>query len=393
MTTAPLPAASANKPPSADREKVAVLPLDDEELFRDERVSLRQLLASELAKRAPDFDVLPLAQVDAALRPATKSGALCAFVGSPLHRRARDQGWAPTDLIHVMGSQTTPEMLQVDIDGWTSKVSYAAVWQWKLPPMDRYRAAFASLAKDATESLLLGGLSTRGSRENALVSGGLEVCETRDFGKCAPASQSFSDAAPALTKCFGAADADEVHVLFDGARCEIANMTSATGTDGQLETCLCAAIGKSAGAKVGTGRRVLSLEFQAPDLVGKPRPALSVLEAPGNLFADNDQRPVAHADGGKTTYTSLQRLAVDNLDGLAAPLARCKMAAGAVVIAELTLAPTGAVSKVRLVAGAPAKKTDARCLEAALAHGAFACTDDGKPATLRVAASWPYDRR
>ncbi len=387
--TAPLPAASAYQPPSADREKVAVLPLDDEELFRDERASLRQLLASELAKRATDLDVLPLAQVDAALRPVTKSGAMCAFAGSPLHRRARDQGWAPTDVIHVVGSQNKPEMLQVDIDGWTSKVSYAAVWQWKLPHVDRYRAAFASLGRDTAEALMLGELSTRGNRKNALVNGGLSVCETRDFAKCAPATQSFSDAAPALAKCFGAADADEVHVLFDAARCEIANMASATGTDGQLETCLCAAIGKSAGAKAGTGRRVLSLEFQAADLLGKPRPALSVLEAPGNLFAESDQRSVAHTEGGKTTYTSLQRLAVDNLDALEAPLARCKLAPGAVVVAELTLAPTGAVSKVQLVSGAAAKKTDARCLETAFSHGAFACTGDGKEATLRIAASWP----
>lgn len=371
LAPAPAPAPTAAAPVPAEREKVAVLPLDDDELFRDERVVLRQLLAVEIARRAPDFEVLPLADVDAKL-----DASRCAYPGSPRARRARDQGWAPTSLTHVLGTPGKPEELWVDIDGWQSKTTFTALWDPRLTRVNRYRTAFSTLVRQPAAQGLLGGLGLSGNRKDSLVVGGLDICETQLFGTCVKRSQAFADVAPALSKCFAPADEASAEVLFEGARCELAG-----GSASPLEQCLCSAVEKSAGARAGSGRRTLSLDYQAADLVGKARPVLSVIEASNNLFVDKDWRSVQSAGGGTSSW---QRLVVDNLDAAAAPLARCKVPAGAVVTAELSVSGTGSVSSARILSGAPS-----HCVEAALSHAAFACTDDGKSATLRLAARWP----
>ena len=53
--------AAASEPPAP----VAVLPIEEDELFRAERAQLRASLAAALATRAPELSLVPFAEVDA----------------------------------------------------------------------------------------------------------------------------------------------------------------------------------------------------------------------------------------------------------------------------------------------------------------------------------------
>ncbi len=87
---------------------------------------------------------------------------------------------------------------------------------------------------------------------------------------------------------------------------------------------------------------------------GTKRPTSQANRAPrcassrtsGNLFSEASWRSLRHKDHGKTTYTSVHRLAVDNLDGLRAPLARCRVPANSIVVADLSLGGDGSVEAV-----------------------------------------------
>lgn len=383
----PAPSASpAPQPPSAERDKVAVLPIEDDELFRSERAELRAELARALTTLVTTADVLPLGEVDAKLA----AGARCAYPSTPRTRRATDAGWLATSLLHVSGFEDKPEELWVQLSGWNDvRTTLTGQWNPKLDGVNRYRSAFASLVLQPEPPGLLGGLGMRGSRANQVTVGPLTLCETQDFASCAPESRGFSDVGEQLAPCFAGADQDDRELLFEGnSRCELANLEDPNGPGGRLETCLCSAIATSQGVRAKPGRRVLSLHYEAPDLQGKPRPEVRAVDVSGNLFAEKDWSSLARQEGGKTTYASVQRLVVDNLDALRAPLSRCAGGAGSVVVGELAVNGDGTIASARVMAGA-GTAAEGSCIEKALMRGALSCTNDGKPATLRIAITWP----
>lgn len=391
----PAPAAATPR----KREKVAVLPIVDDHLFRAERAWLRELLASELAKRDPDLDVLPLSQVDKTLRPVSKgNGKRCAYP-APLLRRAQDQGWLATELGRNDGYQGKAPELWVTLEGKNgNNVTFTSVWNRSLDRMSRYRAAFSSLVQQPESGGLgvLGALSGQPRRKNELESHGLTLCESAALAgggdllaSCAPQTQQLSSDAAALAKCFAGRDEDEQELLFEGkARCELAGLDDTSGPDGHLETCLCHALDKSTAVLGSTGRRTLELDYEAHDLAGKPRPHVQVIQASDNLFSKAAWRSLKHQEHGKTKYTSVRRLVVDNIDGLRTPLARCWVPSGSVVVADLSLGGDGSVESVKL-RDIPGTRAASPCVEKALSHGEFNCTSDGKSASLRIAISWP----
>ena len=339
--------------------------------------------------------MLPLSGVDQKLRAVSQgSGKRCAYP-APAMRRAQNEGWLTTDVMHVFGTPNSPEQLWVSVAGSGPRapdITFKSLWKREPSRMDRYRAAFASLVRQpdsASADLLLGALAGRASRKNHVTVGGLTLCESKLFGACTPETKALSDVAPQLTRCFSGADDDARELLFEGkARCELAGVDDPSGPDGKLEACLCNALGGSAGVRGRSDRRLLDVHYEAPDIQGKPRPELRVVEASHNIFADSDWRSLRHEDHDKTTYTSVRRLVVDNLDGLQAPLARCALAPGSVVVADLSLSDAGSVDSAVLRAGTATKKQTS-CIQKALSHGAFNCSTDGKPASLRIAISWP----
>jgi hypothetical protein len=132
----------------------------------------------------------------------------------------------------------------------------------------------------------------------------------------------------------------------------------------------------------------LELGFEASDLKGKPRPELRVLETSTNLDARDEWHTLRGVKEGKPTSTSVRRLSIQDLDAAQAPLARCAVPRGAVVIADLQPNDAGQATKARLVVGSPSP-ANAKCIEKALTRVAWPCTEDGKSASLRVAVSWP----
>lgn len=391
---APPPAAPqpAAEPPS-EREKVAVLPLEDSKLFRSERAELRQVLADQLAKIDNTHVFVPLTEVDSKIRPVSAgAGAACAFSGEPAERRAREHGLLPTSILHVAGFKDKGDELWVQIlrAPHLDAVTWAAPWDPRLGLMDRYKASFAALAKKEG-GLGLGGLAGSGRDKDALVEGSITLCEMKYWGQCDPASASWKDKARDLSSCFAGEDDITTELLVEGTegapRCEIADLHEAIGREGQREACLCAALGASSAMREKPGRRSLSVRFEAADLAGKPRPQIRVIDVTPNLDSEADWHSIRTERDGKAVYHSVQRLAVDNLDGLAAPLSRCAMPGGSVVVADIDVREDGVVTGARLVTS-HAKKY-ATCLEKAFPRGAFACTDDGKAAKLRVAIAWP----
>jgi hypothetical protein len=377
--------------PPANRPGVAVLPLDDEELFRAERAALRAELAFHLARLAPEYAIVPLAGVDAAIRPMSrKTGSRCAFGGEPAARRAREKGWITTDVVHVAGvAGGKGEALWVELfDGEHAAVTtFEASWNPKLGRVDRYRAAFAALVRMEGGGGLLGGLGAIGRQEDALREGPVTVCEYRSFS-CDPGSIDWKDRAGDLAQCFAGEDDVTRDVLVQGdagaPRCEIENLDWTDGREGAREACLCRALGASAGMGKRPGRRTVRVHYEAPDLEGKRRPELRVIETSTNLHATDEWHSTWSMRDGKKEYDSVRRLAVDNLDALAAPLARCAVPAGSVVVADIDVREDGAPLGGKVVSAAPDRALVA-CIEKAVGRGAFTCTNDGKPARVRVA--------
>jgi len=128
-------------------------------------------------------------------------------------------------------------------------------------------------------------------------------------------------------------------------------------------------------------------DFVASEILGKPRPELRVLEASTNLHSENDWHDVPRTKDGKTSSKPVRRLGIDGLDAARAPLARCAQRPGTLLVADLELSPFGAVEAVRFVGTTPAK-AHSTCIEAALKRSSWACTENVKGATLRLALSW-----
>lgn len=401
---APLPPAAAPAltptptptPPTADaraaRDKVAVIPFEDDELFRDERKALREALALRLARLLPDHELVPLAEVDAKLRPIAKSGVRCAFDAEPLARRARNQGWLTTSLLHVSGFRDKPEELWVDLsNGRGPERTFGSLWDRKLARVARYQHAFASLAL-LPGAGLLGGLSGTFTPKGEVTVGELSLCQRHGFADCVPETKSLTDRAAELTACFAGVDEERRDVLFEGKRCELENLDDLGGSDGKREACVCAALGQSAGVNASAGRWRLSLHYEAKDLVGKARPELRVLESSTNLHAEDDFHSLTRQENGKTVHSSVRRLTVDNLDQVRPALARCALGPASLLVAELDVSEHGTADAARVLTGAKDRRAG-QCVEKALRAATFGCTSDGAPAKLRVSIEWPSRTR
>ncbi len=373
------PAASAPTP-------LAVLPIEEEDMFRAERAELRAVLAAEVAKRAPDLSVVPLTEVDAKVAPLSKTAhARCAFEEAPLTRATDDEGWAHTSVLDVnFGAERAPE-LWVRVGGAGVDATFIAPWSSSLGLLERYKAAFQALRRDdAAGALLLGGL---GASMKAVDAGhGVSICEAASL-QCAAESKAWSDQAEAMARCFHGDDEGSMRLLLDGgaSRCEATNLDDLGGSRGAREKCLCDAARASKASGASAKRRHLSVSFQSPDLSGKPKPSVRVVEASTNLDSDKEW---SSADGGAR---SVYRLAVDGDDRLSASLARCVAPVGSLVIVDLGIGESGRVESARsaIADRAATKDALATCVEKTLSSAAFACTDDGKPAAVRVEVAWP----
>jgi hypothetical protein len=132
----------------------------------------------------------------------------------------------------------------------------------------------------------------------------------------------------------------------------------------------------SNGIRAKAVRRRIRIERQASDLESRQRPELRLLDATTNLHLEDDW------------HQGVRRRVVDNLDALAHPLARCKASAGTVISADVEVAPDGRVGSVRVTTSSVSRPLST-CVDDALRRGAFSCTSNGKPATLRLAITWP----
>lgn len=375
---------------------MAVLPIQEDELFRAERAELRAQLAYELARRAPDHAIVPLAQVDLALRPiSSKTGARCAFEDAPAARRASNAGWLHTGVMHVGGLQPRSEELWVELRDWhhRSEATFTSPWDPRLGLFARYRGAFASLQRNDDVGAL-GGLGATGSAAGSIREGAVTLCESRSFSACGPESSAWRDRIGDLAACYPDADDVSDELLIEGgstpARCELTNLDDLQGKSGRREMCLCKILSSSAGVRAKLGRRIVRVHYEALDLHGKPRPEVRAVDVTTNLHADVDWHSMKTEVDGRSVHASVHRLVVDNLDALVAPLSRCPAAPGSTIVAEMDIADNGAVQAAR-VAGA-GKKDVIDCVEKASSRGAFTCTGDGKPATLRVALTWPANK-
>ncbi|WP_437666761.1 hypothetical protein [Sorangium sp. So ce1182] len=394
---APVPAATlAPAPEDDERPELAVLPVLDDELFRDERAVLRQTLASVLAQRAPDHALVPLDEVDAELRPVSATtGARCAFDEVPLERRAEDAGWRWTEILHIGGLPgSSGEELWVELVGGgnTAMVTFGGPLDPTAAPLARYLKAFAALERKPDGAAVFGGLAGGGGA-GAVTEGAVTLCERVPFSACRPETSSWRDRAAALAACYAGEDAAADELLIDApaARCEIADLDDVEGRRGKREACLCAAVRSSAGLQAAGGRRVLRVDYAAPEIAGRPRPELRVVDATTNLHAAEEWHATRAPDVSRVSRP-VHRLGIDNLDALAPALARCEATPGGLVVAQLDAREDGSVERVRVLSGAP-RPALAACVEKALSRGRLACTSDGKPAAVRVAVAWPAAAR
>ncbi|MDC3960566.1 hypothetical protein [Polyangium jinanense] len=401
QTAAPAPQppaqAAAQPPASAQRPEVAVIPIEDDRLFRAERAALRAELAAHLARVAPDYLILGPAMVDPKLRPVSqKTGHRCAYEGEPLSRRAHDEGWLTTDVIHVSGvAGGKGEELWVNILPRTGgpEVTFQAPWDRKLGIVDRYRAAFASLVRNDGAGGLIGGVAGLlvWADSSALREGPLTLCEYQNFGRCDPGSIDWKDRAGSLAACF--ANDDDVTRDFlvqgdaGGRYCEMENLDLRDGREGAREACVCQALVGSTAISKRPGRRTIRVRYEAPDLAGKPRPELRVIEASTNIHVEDDWHSMDQVVDGKKRYTSVKRLVVDNVDSLQAPLARCAAPAGSVIVVDLDIREDGVPAAGKVVVGTTDRELSA-CIERNLGRGTFTCTDDGSSARVRAALHW-----
>ncbi len=384
-TAAPAQAAA---PAAKERKKVAVLPLREDELFRAERAALRADLVTRVRVLLPGYDVVPVSEVDAALVGVSKAGARCASQNVPPLRRVRNKGWLGATLTQVSGYRDKPAELWLELHDQSGvELTFAGEWNRSLDLASRYRAAFASFGPPQNGMGLLGALAASGGAKGEITRGSLSLCEKASFFECSAETSAWTDAAPELSKCFTGSDAARETVLFEGSRCEITNLHDVSGDRGKTESCLCAALRKSKGASARPGRRRIAIGYEAPDIVGKPRPVLRVIEERG-LHSDQDWDSERYEVSGKAKYRSWQRLTVDNLDSLKAPLARCAKKSGGMLTAELEMDATGRVSKAQVLSGEKDKAVVA-CVEKALATGTFACPSSDEGATLRLAIRYP----
>jgi len=298
--------------PPADRPELAVLPIDDDDLYRAERAALRAELAGRLATLSSEFEVLALTEVDEKLREVSKkSGRRCAFQGTPARRRARDAGLLGTELMHVAGlPDGKGEALWVVVEGnGYGGATFEGPYGVASSPVERYRKAFAGLAR-IQDPGLLGGLGASGDLRLAVRQGALTVCERTSAFQCDPRSVDWKDSTEAITACFAGAAEESRDMLVQGDSvgryCEMANLDDTIGREHDLEGCLCKAMSSSAAFTARPRRRSVRVRFEAADIAQRTRPELRVVESTTNLHAEEDWHSVVRIVDGKEQYRSLK---------------------------------------------------------------------------------------
>lgn len=379
--TAP-PPVSTNPAPvdESNAMRVAVVPIEDDDLFRVERASLRTDLFRALDRlRGKNVTLVPLAEVDAKVARKTKAGERCVYERASLAERAQEEGMLATSVTQVSflpekrEKKSRRELWVRATASWMEGVAWIAPWDDSKPLMEAYATAFAAL-QPANSASLLAGLAGIG-KESGATAGSLYVCEEKSFSECDAASKDWLAAADSLRACFVDTDSARPRLLIEAGRCELTNLDDVGGRLGARETCLCKALSAVPRfASIGKRRHIV-LEYTAPDVADKPRPYLSIVDTNGDIRAEETT-----SGDQKTTRT---RLTMDGLDDLGVALSRCEKAPG-LLVAELELKPSGAVTKARVVSG-----PGSACVEKQLARGAFDCTRGEKPALIRVAIRWP----
>lgn len=388
QSTPPAIAPSAPHEP----EKLAILPIEDEKLFRSERAVLRFELAGHLARVLRDRTIVPLAEVDAKIRPVSPAtGHVCAYERGDIEQRARYKGWEHTRIMHVGGiGPDQGEQLWVQVvEGIATVGTFIGPWNAKVPRIDAYRGAFAALVRNDNAGVL-GGLGASGSDIGAAREGGVTVCEAKFFGACDASSIDWQDKAGALATCFAGVDDTTRELLIQGdvgPYCEMENLDYPDGREAKLEACLCKILGTSTAMVKRPGRRTIRVRYESPDLAGKTRPEVRVIETSTNIEARDDWHSVVTMVAGKKQYNSVRRLEIDNIDVLADPLSRCVVPAGTMLLADVDIREDGYPVGAKVLTSGLDKQVQT-CVEQNLTHGSFYCTNDGKSAKVRVAVEW-----
>ncbi len=395
-SAAPPASASASLPvarPKEERDTLAVMPLDEDELFRDERAELRRTLRDRLVVVAPEVDVLPIAYFDAKLRSVSASGARCGYESyrgttADIGRVLDQTGWLTTNTgVLYPSAESRQEEIEVDLVDRTGPhaVSFSAPWPATGDAMGRYRAGIAALQRLPETRGMLGMIGALGMSGEA-TAGAVRFCEHGSMGACSAESAQWKDSAPAIAACWkddGEADARFlVGVSNDAPKCEIANLDDAGGVRGKREACVCKALLGSNAAKRGGERRGLTVKFLAPELEGKAKPEMRVVEVSSNLTSETDYQMMSGEKDARETR-SIHRLIAGDLDVVGARLAACGLTPSSTVIAELAVSDAGVVTSARVVGGDAGKARE--CVEKALARATFPCTEDGKGGSVKVA--------
>lgn len=395
MVPAPWPApptAAPAPPPAAPKERVevAVLPIEDDEVFRAERVALRDQLGARMVALAPHLTLVPRAAVDEALRPLSKSGKPCANPTVEPEKVVQDRGWAYTDIQTVFGSEAKGAELWIKVLRWEQE---HAGFTAPFPNGDAaaaYASAFSRLVPQSEQwGGLLGALS--GAPRVALDGGTLSACEKQSLFQCAPSTAQWADQKAAFSACFAGADEGREVLLFESqsdrmTRCELAAYERPEPAEAAREACLCNAAAASSALKAASGRRRLELAYLAPSLVGLPRPAVHFSRLSPSLRhrLGSYYPPEAEQKKGRVPLTYLETAGRWELE---TSLARCAPKGGAGhSTLTLSLTETGSVAEATLLGASGAKEGE--CAVNVARKARFTCPTDGKAALADVTVRW-----
>lgn len=393
MAGAPPPGSSPPAPP-ARRYEVAVLPIRDDEIFRAERIALRDQLAARLVALDPRLTLVPREKVDAALRPVSKTGVPCANDTLDPEDAVKDQGWAYTSLLHVSGVRGASEELWVDVTQYDEQVANFAAPLAAGEPVSAYAGAIARLVPQEERAALLGALG--GTPRVAVDGGSLTLCERTSMFQCDANTVAWSDQKAALTACFGDEDEAEEDLLFEVTagrmtRCELSDVERPEAADSARETCLCNAMaGSSAVARAG-GRRRLQMGYLAPSLLGYVRPEVLLSRLSPTLRHDERSHYPLDEERkkGKTPFVFLETAGREELS---TSMGRCTPKGGeGYSVLALSIGEAGTVSGVTLVGASG--KTEGDCAVKVAKRARFSCPTDGKPASAEVTVRWGAERK
>lgn len=385
---APMP--SQRVPPDASApvtdkkylRKLAVLPIQEENLFRKEREAVRKKLHAALSRAAGDrFAVLPLATVDAEVtRTSSGSKARCVYERASLWRRAEDRGYlSVTSTVVSAIDDHLPELWIEAKHRFGDGFSWRGPWDYKLPLLERYDLAFSKLEPNDS-SAVLGMLGGNGSSTVRDANHGVSFCESGPL-QCSAETSAWLDSAQPLSTCFGDRATSRIGLLLEASpapHCELDDVDNPSEPTAALERCVCSAVMASGRMKSLTRRVSLDIGYEAKEIAGKPRPLLAVVDADTNLRTYEESFGES-ASGWRT------RLSLDGLKDIAPALARCA-AAKQTVLVQVEVDDTGKVGKAKVSSGAAGAA--AACIEKQLAGAGFDCTNDGKSATFQLAIRW-----